>query len=404
MLNLLFFLLLSPYTAIGVGGYITYKVYKERQRYIFKNRRLINSWNIGMLMLFVWSVIVGLINKSVISTLASASFLLYFCISVYIEAEVNTEELVNKIARQMLKFSVVAALFGFFEVYFLSTSSASLWRMYIGLPLGKLSEVRMSSTFMNPNVAGDWFAMMILICFYYQCRSKSKRERLQYAGMNIIFVLALILTGSRGAFGGLIAGLFTLFLLDGKKKNVVALLSIVAIVGIIGFMPNEVSAISTEITGHNIGRSFYTRSDIWKGAIEMTDQRPVTGWGLVGTLEYGWKFFKAGKIVNHAHNIWLSLSATLGFVGLGIYLFMRANVYRGLISMYREKSKLTPILAGLQILLIVHGIIDFTIITPQIGIMFMGTSSIILALSREEVRVRVVKPVVQSTFNGYNSF
>lgn len=386
MINLIILLILSPYTALLVGAFAAYKVYKEKDYYMFRSPHTWNSWNIGLLFLFIWSFIVGLVNGSLMSMGASIAFLLYFSLSLLIQQNCNTVDMIDKISYYLIKFSVFAGIFGLFEKFILENFPVKLWRMYLGLPLAIPETHRITSTFVNSNVAGDWFAIMIIIGVYYLGKAKTTKERMYYGSCTAFFLVILCLTGSRGAYFALIAGMSIMLTLKVNRRNLVAIGTIFAIVAVVGFMPSDVSAISNEITGHEIERSFDTREEIWRGSLKMSQLKPLTGWGLTGTIEQTDKFFDVNGVVNHSHNIWLSIITSLGIVGFMVYLSMRLRVYRGFVYLYREKSPILPLLAGIQVALLAHGIIDFTIIAPQIGILFIGSSSIVVALAKEEVR------------------
>lgn len=386
MINLIMLLILSPYTALLVGVFAAYKVYKEKDYYMFRSPHTWNSWNIGLLCLFIWSFVVGLVNGSILSMGASVIFVLYFSLSILIQQNCNTIDMIDRISYYLMKFSVVAGVFGLFEKFILENFSASLWRMYLGLPLAIPKTHRIASTFVNSNVAGDWFAIMIIIGVFYLGKVRTTKERIYYGSCTTFFLIILCLTGSRGAFFALIAGMSIMLTLRVNRRNLIAIGTIFAIVAVVGFMPSEVSAISNEITGHEIERSFDTREEIWRGSLKMSQLKPLTGWGLIGTIEQTNRFFDVNGVVNHSHNIWLSITTSLGIVGFMIYLFMRLRVYRGFVYLYRENSAILPLLAGIQVALLAHGIIDFTIIAPQIGILFVGSSSLVVALAKEEVR------------------
>lgn len=386
MINLIILLILSPYTALLVGAFAAYKVYKEKDYYMYRSPHTWNSWNIGLLFLFIWSFVVGLVNGSIFSMGASFIFVLYFCFSLLIEQNCNTVDMIDKISYYLIKFSVFAGIFGLFEKFMLENFPVKLWRMYLGLPLTISETHRITSTFVNSNVAGDWFAIMIIIGVFYFGKARTTKERAYYGSCTAFFLVILCLTGSRGAFFALIAGMSIMLTLRVNRRNLIAVGTIFAIVAVVGFMPSEVSAISNEITGHEIERSFDTREEIWRGSLKMSQLKPLTGWGLTGTIEQTDRFFDVNGVVNHSHNIWLSITTSLGIVGFMVYLFMRFRVYRGFAYLYRENSPVLPLLAGIQVAILAHGIIDFTIIAPQIGILFIGSSSLVVALAKEEVR------------------
>lgn len=389
MLSLILLLVLSPYTAILIGVYALFKVYKEKEYYIFSNFDRWNLWNVGLFLLFIWAFIVGILNKSIMSTAASLGLLLYMSLCIIIENSVTSAEVVDKVCRYLVKVSIFAGIFGIIERILLESFPMIMWRVYTGLPINGEADFRISSTFVNSNVAAGWFAVMIIICMYYINRCTNVKEKRFYEAATILFVIDICLAGSRGAFVGLIGGLAVFFYLKGNKRNLIIISMIVLVIAVIGFMPSEVSAISEEITGHKIERSVDQRKEIWEGSARMIEKKPLTGWGLTGTIEQSYRYFRADRIIYHSHNIWLSITTSLGIVGIVIYGVMRLSLYRSLWYLYKSGSRMFPLLAAVQVAILFHGLIDFTIVTPQIGILFMGSSSIIFALARNEAKAMV---------------
>ena len=316
MFNLILLIVLSPYTAVLLGLCSTYNLYKSKEEINW------NVWNIGLLSLFIWSFIVGLINKSIMSTIVSFVFLFYFSIDVYIENKWSTEKYIYKIAHYLLKFSIFSGILGIIEKFAFENYSMILWRKVLGLPLTTSSAHRIFSTFGNPNIAGDWFAIMIMIALFYEGRTSYKRDKIFYYFCVTLFLISLFLTGSRGAFVAMACGLSVLFMFKCSKHNRIIFLCIIIVVSIVGFMPSKVPNISEDIVGHNINRSVSLREEIWRGAINMYHEKPITGWGILGTVEQGSNFIRYNGIVHHAHNIWIAFLTSLGLVGFFIYIFM----------------------------------------------------------------------------------
>ncbi|MEG2017565.1 MAG: hypothetical protein RR128_03800, partial [Clostridium sp.] len=110
------------------------------------------------------------------------------------------------------------------------------------------------------------------------------------------------------------------------------------------------------------------------------------GWGLMGTIEHGKEFISYSGIVHHSHNIWLAILTSLGVVGLIIYLIMRLQIYKNIIQLLIKDSRSSiQLLIAIQAIIIIHGLVDFTIIVPQIGGVFIATSAMITALAKDFV-------------------
>jgi len=363
---------MSPYTNIIPAIYMTYMVLFKKT-IIYKNH-----WNIGLCLLFIWSLIVGVVNYSFMSIALSFIFFIYLCISVFLQNYFQNENKVEKICRYLVFFSLLSAIFGIIEkaihVYF----NYNIWAKFLKITSQPVFNDRIYSTFGNPNVAGNWFAIMILLSLYF-CSTTSKTTKLFYQIATFFFVIALYLTGSRGAFMGLLFGLFTFYLVKGNKKDMWPFIIIFILTTIVTFMPPQ---ILENVIGHNFDGSFTSRLGIWNGCLKMIKLKPITGWGLMGITDHGAYFMKDYYYATlyHGHNIWITIMTSLGSVGLFIYAYMKIDLFRNLKILYKHNCRLVPMLAGIQAVIIGHGLVDFTMIAPQTGLLFIASSAIISAL------------------------
>ncbi|SKA99650.1 O-antigen ligase [Caloramator quimbayensis] len=381
----LLLIVISPYTAFIPVIYISYLMIKGK--YTLKR----NPWNGGLLVLFVWSFIVGIINKSLLSSLLSLAFLLYFCLSVFIENQYNSEYKIEGLLKLLLKISVFSAVLGILEKISFAFWSNPLWAKLIMCPPWATKNHRVYSTFGNPNVAGAWFSCMILLCIYFLNKSGKKRNYLYYIALSL-FITALILTGSRGAAIGLLSGVFVYFSLNKNKQSFRFLLLASLIIGIIMYAPSIVPSLKN-IFGHELDNSIDSRQAIWDGCYKMFQLKPLTGWGLLGVYDYGTYFINYHLREVHAHNIWITIATTLGIVGLTVFIYMKMYIFEGIRLLYNENCKLVSLLSAIQAAILVHGIVDFTIMAPQMGIMFIISSSMISSLSMQYSDATVNNPV-----------
>ncbi len=377
MLIAIFLIVISPYTALLPAIYMVYKVLLKKVT-IYKN-----PWNMGLFLLFVWSFIVGLLNKSILSTLASFGLLVYLCFSIFLQNYFKDENKVEKLFRYVVYFSIFSAIFGMIEKLVFLKSNDNILTVLLGVASKATISHRIYSTFGNPNVAGNWFAVMILVSLYFISTAPEKNRNF-YKYITILFVIALSLTGSRGAYIGLLVGLPVYYFLNKDKRDRVFIMIITIPILILTFMPPQASNLNN-ITGHLLDRSIITRDMIWDGSFEMIKLKPIKGWGLMGILESGTNFINYDGLVYHAHNIWINFMATLGIVGLSIYMYMRFYLYKSLWALYTQGSKLLPLLAGIQALILGHGLVDFTMLAPQSGLIYISTSAIISSLATQYI-------------------
>ncbi len=372
MVILILLTVLSPYTIIIPIIYMTYMV-------LFKKVKINkNYWNIGLCLLFIWSLIVGVINYSFTSIAASFALFMYLCVSAFLQDYCENGNKVEKIYRYLVYFSLFSAIFGIIEKAIYMYFHYNIWAKFLEITSQPVFNNRIYSTFGNPNVAGNWFAIMVIVGLYF-CSTTAKTTKLFYQTATLLFVIALYLTGSRGAFMGLLFGLFIFYIIKGSKKDMWLVITIFIITAVVTFMPSQ---ILKNVTGHDFDQSFTSRIGIWKGCLKMVKLKPFTGWGLMGITDHGADFMKGYYYATlyHGHNIWITIITTLGAIGLSIYAYMKVNLFRDLKILHAQNCRLVPMLAGIQAVVIGHGLVDFTMIAPQTGLLFIASSAIISAL------------------------
>lgn len=341
-----------------------------------------NSWNLGLFYLFVWALITGAINQSFLSIAAAFAFFIYFCVSVFLQNYCYNENKVEKLYKYLVYFSIFSAVLGIIEKLIYLLLGINIWKGLLELTFQPIINDRIYSTFGNPNVAGNWFAIMTLVGIYF-INNDDKKKRLFYKISTLLFVIALCLTGSRGAYFGLLFGLFIFYLLRRNKKDF-WIFAIFLFIGLLAFTPSYILDL-TRVFGHELDSSFDSRVGIWYGCFKMIKDKPITGWGMLGLVNPKTNYLDAYyyETLYHSHNIWITFATTLGVIGLLIYLLMKFNLYKNIKKLYSQNCRLVPLLAGIQAIIVGHGLVDFTIMAPQAGLLFISCSAFISALARQ---------------------
>lgn len=369
---------LSPYLAILPAALSGVHVLL-RGGYIFKN-----DWNNGLMFLFFWAVFVGIINMDKISTLASIFIFCYFLLGVFLQNYCQSEKKAEKLFKIVLGFSTGSAVIGLLERFTTLHNDPTWWKRIMGIYPQVLfyDKYRISGTSGNPNVAGTWYAVMVLIAIYFFIRSTGFRK-LFYAGITGLFCAVLMMTSSRGATLGLGAGILGYIYFSGRKKDIRSWILPIAIAFIAVFACPRIFQ-----RGDTLDSSIIDRLKIWLNCLNMFKLKPFTGWGIMGI------YFADGDVYQyirtfHGHNIWITLATTLGVVGLGVFLYLQGYIFEQINLLRDNSSKLVPLLAGIQLLIMGQGLMDFTIMNPQGGIIFFGCSAIITALAAQYSTVPV---------------
>jgi putative inorganic carbon (HCO3(-)) transporter len=150
-----------------------------------------------------------------------------------------------------------------------------------------------------------------------------------------------------------------------------------------------------------ISSSFSNRYAIWEGCLKMIKIKPIAGWGLMGIYNNCAKYIVSDMRVFHGHNIWVSITTTLGSIGLIIYLYMKYYLFKGIKLLYTNNCRLVPLLASIQALVLGQGLVDFTIMTPQAGLLFITSSALIFSLAKKfsSISPRDSKSIGKLKFN-----
>ena len=174
MIYFIIMIVFSPFTAVIPAVYAVNLIFKKRLK-IEKN-----YWNIGLFLLFIYSVFSGIVNKNLLSLLASFVLFLYFGLNVFSQNYFVKISRINIVIKYVVYLSVIAAIGGVIE---------KIIFILIGMP-----QHRVFSSFGNPNMAGAWFGSIILMIFYLKCINKRKKDSIIYNFSIVLIIIALLLS------------------------------------------------------------------------------------------------------------------------------------------------------------------------------------------------------------------
>lgn len=311
-------------------------------------------------------------------------FLIYFGAQLYVQNSFQ-KTLVAKI----LILGTVPLIFSCFTQYFLEWYGP--YELFNGLVVWyqkARTELNQPITglFNNPNYAGAWISMIwpfLLAYLYQKQKEKFKLNFVIVFSLCILFIFAITLINSRGAWIGVFASIPLIF---GQTVIIWFLPLVILIVVSISLctlpgVPLNIQIILCSLIPENILSNFsnstlsfenISRFLIWDKAINLILEKPFFGWGAASFpslyfSEYGvWK--------GHPHNLFLELSISYGllasfliFTFIGILLF---NSARKIYSIRAIKNNFERAwLASIFVFLILHSF-DIVYFDLRISIIF----------------------------------
>ena len=171
----------------------------------------------------------------------------------------------------------------------------------------------------DPNDTAAFILMLFPLCYYLFFNDPTKWLRLVYGSAMVLSLAAVVLTGSRGGFLGLV---FLLFLLWWRsRRKVLGLFVALAVFGVLWTTaPEGYRERIQSITRYHEDESAMARVHLRKAAIAMFLHNPLVGIGVGNFNEFARDY---GAMTSHtAHNMYLLVLGELGALGLAVFLWI----------------------------------------------------------------------------------
>jgi len=218
--------------------------------------------------------------------------------------------LLNK-EEDLKKFFVIYLI----SIFWLSMGAViSYWKGINVVEVGGVLRVQGATGILsNPNGLANTIVQSIPFIWFFFFYVKKRIYKAIIAGLGVISLTVVFLSGSRGGFYGLIAALFFLTLFSNRKKLAFVFFGFVMVGSLIIVSPTLVDRYSAILNPSNLGRSGDSR--IWglRHGISMLIRRPILGVGLgcypVARRQwYHWSLW--------SHNHYGQLMGELGILGI----------------------------------------------------------------------------------------
>ncbi len=294
-------------------------------------------------------------------------------------------------ASRLRKVVAVITLFGFAYAFFaILQSFLSPDRIY-GIYGSRFANP--FGSFVNRHNFAAYIEMTMCLPLGMLFASAVKRDkRLLYITATSLMGIALLLSGSRGGFVALLAGVMLMVLLTtekGSRRSLAlrvgaAILLVVAVVGGAIFVGGESSltrfaetAVSADISTN--------RMHIWGVTLKViAGHLPFgAGFGAFGAAYTPFDNLSGLERVEQAHNDYLQVLADGGIVGLLIglaflYWFFRTSLRNAKTSNTYRRGVAIGAFAGCFAIL-VHSLFDFVLHTTAISVLFLTLIALIVA-------------------------
>ena len=290
------------------------------------------SFSVNLLDLFVVLFIFLICYTICISYIPSDSlkmggvYLLFVFLYFAVRNILNSKEDLFSVISIMVLSSVFVAAFGIAQKYLGLGVGAQMW---IDEKMFENNTFRVYSTLDNPNVLGEYLLFALPISFAGIYYHKNKLLKIISGLIFSLLCVCMLLTLSRGAWLGLIAGMTVFFMLRDKKFLLIGL--VLAL-----FMPIIIpeSFITRFMSIGNLADSSTSyRLSIWIGSLRMRRDFWPIGIGL-GTDVFIYIFQKyalSASYALHSHNFYMQLIIDLGITGFIITSIIIFMTYKNLL-------------------------------------------------------------------------
>lgn len=367
--------------AVIVVTMISYFVKLIRGKRVFKLRLI----DFAILVFAVLVLAGGIISAGGEVSLASA--LLYVALMAGYFLTVNlirTRVWVRRCVIAFLIFGGLSAVIGIAQIF-----TGSLELSWLDTELFSGIDVRITSTFENPNVYASYLLLLTPFAMAFLVRKGSVRPKVALALGLILFAICLVETWSRGAWIGILVALLLFFLVY-TRRSVPYLLLAGAAVPFAGLVLPE-NMISRFLSIGNLADSSTTyRISAWRGVARMLQEHWIGGIG-VGEAAFSavYPAFSYAGIqgIRHTHNLYLQIVTETGIMGLLVFsivmLLFIQNCFCYIYRM-RNEEETSLVTAGLVaiIAMLIMGMTDYVWYSYRVFLMFWLVIAIVNAYIR----------------------
>ncbi len=281
---------------------------------------------------------------------------LFLCVPL-LRRIINRRDHINGCLWALTAGAFISGLYGLFQYF-----SGMVDTTWTDTTLFEELELRVYSTFANPNVYGEFLLIAIPLLAGFALYVKGWKQWILW-GVDLLLLVNMVLTYSRGCYVG-IALTALVFLWHFSKKWTVAALVLGTPVAIFA-MPESVMTRILSIGNMNDTSTSY-RMKIYIGTLAMLTHYWLSGVGIgEGAFNSIYPYYAMnGVTAYHSHSLFFQSAVSFGIVGV-IYLLWIWSYYQRRIDRARNSmsAKYKPLMLGFSAVfwgLMVQSVFDYT--------------------------------------------
>ena len=202
------------------------------------------------------------------------------------------------------------------------------------LPFGvdiRVSGLRVSATFSNPNILGQYLVLVTPFAAHYAC-NVAKGQRRTVARFSLLTVVGCAaFTFSRGTYLAMLVIAAIMIFTNMRSLFTVILTVLSAILLVPDAVWNRLMTVG------KLDVSTLERLKVWQITVDLIVRRPLIGFGC--GVQYVWSVMLANGIrAPHAHNLVLQVLAEGGIIGLILLLFLGFRVIQTAFALTSRKE------------------------------------------------------------------
>ena len=344
---------LTILTIAILGFYVLFKT--DIRKTVFSH---MGSWLVPIFSAL--TMVTAIYHKNVLGFFCSLLFFVLFILSFYLRT-IMTTELFEKALDLICVCSIFTSVVVLLER--LVFAGAAHHRCF-----GNFFNNIYFSFYFHPNFLGSLMATVILVCAYKVVVKRNDKK--YYYAIAVLAAAAIFFTESMFAWIEVLVGLSILLLLARRHQLLSILLIMIAFGGVVLYTAPEIFEKIVPRIMH-ADSTFENRVLIWDFAIEWIKKNPLFGRGFFTSHQLS-SFANPPYPAVHAHNIFLEPLLSFGIIGFLLLfamlfvLFYRVVLCKNLL----RKSHITTLIFSITAAILIHSIVDMTMLWVQTAFIY----------------------------------